>query len=188
MALPTPNTTIPFTEADYLSLPDGGPRYELIEGELELAPAPNRRHQEISANLEFLIRLYLQSHPIGKLYDAPFDLYLTDLDVLQPDLAFFGSARAGILSARGAEGGPDLVVEILSPASQSRDRGAKQKVYTRCGVTEYWIADPGAETIEVYRLQEDPANPVAVVRNDGGFLESALLPGLRLPLAKVFAD
>ena len=64
------------TVDDYRALPETGPRYQLIEGDLYMAPAPNRFHQDISRNLQFELHTYLKTNPIGKLYDAPLDVYL----------------------------------------------------------------------------------------------------------------
>ncbi len=74
------------TVENYKILPETGPRYQLIEGDLYMAPAPNRYHQDISRNLEYILLDYLEEHPIGKLYDAPFDVYLDDYNVFQPDI------------------------------------------------------------------------------------------------------
>src|SRR5271165_4083583 len=74
------------TVAEYKNLPETGPRYQLIEGDLYMAPAPNRFHQDISRNLQGALDRYLETNPIGILYNAPFDVYLTSIDVFQPDL------------------------------------------------------------------------------------------------------
>jgi hypothetical protein len=74
----------PLTVENYKLLPETGPRYQLIQGDLYMAPAPNRFHQEISRNLEFELQGYLKRNPIGKLFDAPFDVYLDEINVFQP--------------------------------------------------------------------------------------------------------
>ena len=76
----------PLTKFDYWQLPETGPRYQLINGDLYMAPAPNRFHQDISRTIEFEILKYLEREPRGIIYDAPFDVILTDLNVFQPDL------------------------------------------------------------------------------------------------------
>jgi hypothetical protein len=111
----------PLTVAEYRNLPETGPRYQLIEGDLYTAPAPSRFHQDISRNLEVMLANYLSEHPIGVLYDAPFDVYLTDIDVFQPDLLIVLNENRGILTDAGAEGAPDLVVEVLSPKTRQLD-------------------------------------------------------------------
>jgi Uma2 family endonuclease len=116
---------------DYRSLPETGRRYQLIEGHLHMAPAPDRFHQDISFNLEFILAKYLETHPLGKVYDAPFDVYLTEHDVVQPDLVFVARAHYSILTEAGAEGAPDLVIEILSAQTAHLDRQLKLRVYAR---------------------------------------------------------
>jgi Uma2 family endonuclease len=176
-----------FTVEDYTSLPETGPRYQLVEGDLIVAPAPNRYHQQISGNLEFLLRAYLKEHPIGKIYDAPFDVYLDDVNVFQPDILFVSKERHGILTDRGAEGAPDLVVEILSPSSARLDLDRKKKVYARHGVTEFWAISPETRQVQIYRLQEQVERPVAIHERIDTF-ESVLFPGLKIDAGEVFAE
>ncbi|MEP6956748.1 MAG: Uma2 family endonuclease, partial [Chthoniobacterales bacterium] len=103
------------TVENYKILPETGPRYQLIEGDLYMAPAPNRYHQEIAVNLEYILRGYIEKNPVGKLYHAPFDVYLDDYNVFQPDVLVVLNEQLSILTDAGAEGAPDFVVEILSP-------------------------------------------------------------------------
>ena len=174
------------TVENYKILPETGPRYQLIEGDLYMAPAPNRYHQDISRNLEYILLDYLEEHPIGKLYHAPFDVYLDEYDVFQPDIIFVSNARLTILTDAGAEGAPDFVVEILSPKTARLDRANKRRVYARTGVQELWIIAPEPRTIEVYLLPQDAAAPY-MVHGDQARFESALFPGLQFDAAKIFA-
>jgi Uma2 family endonuclease len=176
-----------FTAEDYRNLPETGPRYQLVEGDLIVSPAPNRYHQDISRNLEFILCAYLKEHPIGKLYHAPFDVYLDEHNVFQPDILFVSKERFGILIPQGAEGAPDLIVEILSPSSARLDLDQKKKIYARHGVTELWIVVPETRQVQVYRLQENPARPSAIYERTDVF-ESPLLPGLRIHAAEIFAE
>jgi Uma2 family endonuclease len=173
------------TVDDYRAMPETGPRYQLIEGELITAPTPNRYHQDISRNLTFLLLKYLERRPVGKLYHAPFDVVLTEYNVFQPDILFITKDRLAILTEAGAEGAPDLVIEILSPRTAVIDKDTKRKVYAREGVEELWIIDPQQKTIAVFRLQEDPAEPASVhgLRDTFG---SACLPGLKLRAKDIF--
>ncbi len=111
----------PLTVEDYRSLPETGPRYQLIEGDLYMAPVPNRFHQEISRNLQFKLHAYLRQTGIGKLFNAPFDVYLDETNVFQPDLLVVLNDRLGTLTEAGAEGPPNFVVEILSPKTRRLD-------------------------------------------------------------------
>jgi Uma2 family endonuclease len=150
-----------------------------------MGPAPNRYHQDISRNLEYLLLRYLEEHPIGKIYDAPFDVYLGDINVVQPDVLFFRNERLAHLTDAGAEGAPDLAVEILSKRNAKLDRGPKKEVYARFGVEELWLIDPDTGEVEVYRLQEDAEVPKFTLRKNQT-LTTPLFPGLAIPLEKVF--
>jgi Uma2 family endonuclease len=175
------------TVENYKILPETGPRYQLIEGDLYMAPAPNRFHQDISRNLEYMLLKYLEEHPIGKIYDAPFDVYLDDYNVFQPDLVVVLKDRLSILTEAGAEGAPDFVVEILSPKTARLDRDNKRRVYATSGVRELWIIAPEKRQIEVYLLQENATAPAATYGEQERF-ESRLFPGLTFEAAKIFAQ
>ena len=175
------------TVSDYEALPETGPRYQLVEGELIMTPAPDRYHQEISGRIEFLLRKYLEDHPIGKLYDAPFDVYLSETNVFQPDILFIAKKRLAILSRRGAEGAPNLVVEILSPRTAGIDTGAKKKMYAQSGAGELWIVDPETKQVQIYELKIDPEFPKAAYR-EGEQFSSPLFPGLEIDVAEIFRE
>jgi len=171
------------TRRDYLELPEDGPRYQLIQGELFMAPAPNRFHQHISGNIEYALRRYLEDHPIGLLYDAPFDVTLTDINVFQPDILFVSNERKSLFDQHGLEGPPDLVIEILSPGTAKLDLDPKRKVYAQTGVQELWIVDPQVPEFRLFRLQENAESPFATLQA-GAFLESPIFPGLQLDIGK----
>src|SRR5215207_10945372 len=90
----------PLTVEDYRLLPETGPRYQLVEGDFFMAPAPNRYHQDILRNLFGMLFKYLEKHPIGIIYCAPFDVFLDEVNVHQPDLIFV-SKKNDILTAAG---------------------------------------------------------------------------------------
>ena len=150
-----------------------------------MAPAPNRFHQDISRTIEFEILKYLEREPRGIIYDAPFDVILSDLNVFQPDLAFFSRERRNVLTDKGAEGAPDLVVEILSASTPRLDIDQKRVVYARTGVSELWIVDPDHFEIQVFDLRVDPNLPAVTLRHND-LLRSRFLPGFELPVSTVF--
>ena len=176
----------PMTVHDYLLLPDAGPRFQLVDGEFHMAPAPNTYHQIISQNLEWILQRYLDKNPIGRIFHAPFDVYLSDIDVFQPDICFFSKEQHNYLDERGATSAPWLVVEILSPSSRRLDTGPKREVYARCGSRELWLIDPDKRELAVYLLREDAERPARLVTEKESFT-SALLPGLEISLGKVLA-
>lgn len=142
-----------------------------------MAPAPNRFHQDISRNLEVILANYLSANPIGVLYDAPFDVYLSEIDVFQPDLLVVLNENRGILTDAGAEGPPDLVVEILSARTRQLDLVQKKRVYARIGIKELWIIDPDQKEVAVYRFDQDTTDPVTKIGGQAA-ASSPLLPGL----------
>lgn len=175
------------TVENYKILPETGPRYQLIEGRLYMAPAPNRYHQDISRNLEYILLEYLEDSPIGTLYHAPFDVYLDDHNVFQPDILVVLNERLSILTNAGAEGAPDFIVEILSPKTARLDRKNKSRVYASSGVRELWIIAPEIRQIEIYLLEKDADNPEAT-HGEAEQFESALFPGLRFDAARIFVQ
>lgn len=150
-----------------------------------MSPAPNRFHQRIVVNLVHLIQSFLDDHPIGEVYVSPFDVYLTENDAYQPDVLYVSNANKGILTDQGAEGAPDLAIEVLSRKTSFLDLGSKRDVYARTGVIELWIADPETLTVALYRLQEDRDTPAATYDLQAEF-SSSLLPGLIVRVADVF--
>jgi Uma2 family endonuclease len=150
-----PEGKIILTYEDYVLLPNDGKRYEILEGELTVTPAPSTKHQTASVNLLVLLSQYIKERDLGKLFHAPIDLILESTSVLQPDLLFVSKARQHIITERAIEGAPDLVIEILSPTTSRTDRVTKAQIYARYGVPAYWIVDPEREAIEIYLLEID---------------------------------
>ena len=175
----------PLTVSDYLELPEGPPFYQLIEGEIAMSPAPNRPHQHILRNITFLLLKHVEDRRLGEIYFAPCDVYLTDINVFQPDLMFISNARKSILSQRGIEGAPELIVEILSPKTARLDKGLKRDVYARTGVEELWIVDPDAKEVLVYHLADSAESPAGTYSGRQKF-SSLVLPGLQISVPKVF--
>ena len=175
----------PLTVEDYRSLPETGPRYQLIEGDLIMAPAPNRFHQDISLNIVLLLGGHLAKHAIGKLYEAPFDVYFDQINVCQPDIVFFSKANEHRLTDAGAEGAPDFIVEILSAKTAFLDKKSKRRIYARSGVNELWLVDPDTKTVHVYFLQKNPETP-AVSYSARQTFTSPHFPGLKISGKTVF--
>ena len=179
-----------WTYRDLVALPDDRLRHELIDGEHVVTPSPAIPHQVILWNLTELLAPYLRAKAIGTALAGPVDVKFSPSTVLVPDLVYFTADRfARVVNEKHATAAPDLVVEILSPGTRRRDRGRKRAVYDREGVQEYWIVDPGAQSITTLRRPRAGAglSDVTTLTVDaGGVLESPLFPGLRLPLRDVF--
>ncbi|HEV8396291.1 MAG TPA: Uma2 family endonuclease [Vicinamibacterales bacterium] len=178
------------TYDDYVHFPDDGLRHELIDGEHFVTPTPIRKHQAVCGNLFGMIWSYLREHPFGRVFAAPFDVILSNFDVVEPDLLFLTNERLGAISTTPwVKGAPSLVVEIGSPSTRKRDATIKRRLYERFGVDEYWIVDPELDSIDVYRLTDGRYQRTAQLSLEAGdVLTTSLLPGLMLPLSTIFED
>jgi Uma2 family endonuclease len=137
-----------FTFADYRSWTDEG-RWEIINGEaFAMTPAPSLKHQEVVSN--FHIRL--KTDPQNRCYTAisPTDVVLDDFNIVQPDV--FVVCDKSKLKETHVQGAPDLIIEVLSKATQLKDKREKKTLYERSGVLEYLIVNPEDEMVERYRL------------------------------------
>ena len=181
---------VKLTYDDYVLFPEDGMRHELIDGEHYVTPTPKRKHQAIAMNLSGMIWSYLQQHPIGRIFSAPFDVILSHFDVVEPDLLYLSRERmAEIETTPWVKGAPNLVVEIGSESTRKRDETVKLRLYDRFGVSEYWVVDPWVDAVRVYRRVDDRFERALELSGQGGdTLTTPLLPGLELPLAKIFED
>lgn len=143
------------TYEDYYAL-DDGKRYELIEGELFMSPAPIPRHQKIIERLIILIDRHIENNSVGgELYISPVDVILADDEVVQPDLLYISQNRLHIIKERGIFGVPDLCIEIVSPNSEKRDMVEKVDIYHRYGVQEYIAVDYEAKKVYQFLADDD---------------------------------
>ncbi len=177
-----------WTYAEYLKLDDDR-RYEIIAGELVMAPAPSIGHQLASSSLFFRMFGYAKRHhQLGKLFHAPIDVILSPSVVVQPDLVFISNERSSICQERGVFGAPDLVVEIISPGSLARDRHSKLKLYRKHGVKEYWLVDPSSQSVEVLVLNEEGEYDLHSSASGGrGRVKSLVLAGFGVTLGAIFS-
>ena len=176
---------VKFTYQDYQHTPEDQ-RYELLDGELIMAPAPNLGHQQISVSLGARLYTFVQKQDLGKVFHAPCDVVLSNTDVVQPDLLFVSHERAHLLlGGANVLGAPDLVVEILSPSTAGRDRTLKRSLYAKHGVQEYWLVDPDARTVTVLWLDEG-AFEVVGLYGEGQTLTSPTLAGFAAGLNEIF--
>ena len=192
-----------FTYKEYCSWPDDE-RWELICGvAYDMSPAPSSRHQRISGELYFQIKSFLNRRKC-EVFSAPFDIMLPVYPVIdenkidsivQPDISVICDPEKII--EKGCMGAPDLIVEILSPATSKKDLNEKFQLYEKHGVKEYWIVDPGNKYIQVFHLQTEGENPG---KYDGGTLippahrwedkntvaESVVLKGFQVDVNELF--
>jgi Uma2 family endonuclease len=182
------NPGVKLTYDDFVLFPDDGKRHELIDGEHYVTPSPNRKHQKVSGNLHLLIGMWLEEHPVGQIYYAPFDVIFSMFDVVEPDLLYMSNERAArVLTDANVKGAPELVVEIGSEGTRGRDETIKRRLYERSGVAEYWIVDPEIDVVRVYRRGANSfGRPLELSAEADDTLTTPLLPGLSLPLSRIF--
>jgi Uma2 family endonuclease len=184
----TSSPAVKLTYEDLVLFPDDGRRHELIDGEHCVTPSPNTKHQQLVGTLYWMIRSHLEAQPIGQVFLAPYDVILSEFDVVEPDLLYLSNERAKeVVTPLHARGVPELVIEIASKGTRKRDETIKRRLYERCGVSEYWIVDPEIDVIRVYRRGGNTfERPAELSREAGDVLTTSLLPGLAMPLAQVF--
>ncbi len=142
------------TYDEFARLPDDGDRYEVIDGEVRVTPAPSPAHQHVLLRLSLALHGFVEDQALGVVLPGV-DLLFVEGTLLCPDLLFVpNDGRAGITS-RGVETTPGLVVEIVSPSSRATDRVLKPQRYRDFGVPEYWVVDPDARVVQVWRFGED---------------------------------
>ena len=174
------------TVQDYFDLdaPEGE-RYELINGELIMAAAPNEAHQIAGLELGSRMNTFAKANALGQVIIAPFDVLLSDTDVVQPDILFVSNERAHIRTPANVRGAPDLVVEILSPSSSSRDWREKFDLYSKHGVKEYWIIDPINRVIWLMLLRRGELE-IAGTYGEGDTVSSTALAGFSVKVDDLF--
>ena len=181
-----PPGKILLTYDDYCLLPNDRNRYEILDGELSVTPAPATKHQTALGNLYRFLANYVVANQVGKLFIAPTDLILASTTVVQPDLIFIGNDRRHIVTERAIEGPPTLVIEILSPTTHRIDRVTKAQLYAKHNVPNYWLIDPDQRTLEAYELVLDHYDLAASARDADVFAPS-LFPGLSIQLSDLWA-
>jgi Uma2 family endonuclease len=181
-----------YTYADYLKW-TFDEAVELIKGKIfRMSPAPSRYHQRVSNNLFLCIGVFLRKKKC-QVYTAPFDVRMKrkgakddeTFDVVQPDICVICDPSK--LDAKGCNGAPDWVVEILSPGNSNKEKRFKFELYQEAGVKEYWIVEPEYKSLEVYVLQGDKFVGLAPYI-DEDVVSPTIFPDLKIDLKEVFED
>jgi len=184
-----------YTFADYLTWMDDK-RRELIDGFINLmTPAPLRIHQEIAANLYLEIGNQLSDNPC-KAYFAPFDVRLPNnpneisdeqvYTVVQPDISIICDLTK--LDKKGCVGPPDLIVEIISPATAKHDIEDKYRLYEKHGVKEYWIVYPESKSVSVFLLDSSGKYQIVGMYADDTKVKVNIFDNVTIDLKEVFKD
>ena len=162
------NSETKLTYEDYVLLPEDGKIHEIIDGEHCMTPAPDTYHQTLSRRIQYQLYEQIEERGLGFVFDAPTDVQLSEIDIVQPDLLVILANRKSMIAPKKIIGPPDLIVEILSESTGSKDRRLKRDLYQKARVPEYWLVDPESQQVEVYRLR-------------GGLYESAGSYGEEIP-------
>jgi len=181
MGMPVHNTK--WTADMVRALPDDGMRYELLDGELLVSPAPSLAHQEVLQRLFLLIQSYVERYSIGWTYLSPADIELSPNRIAQPDLFVVPNVGRGKPGTWADVKSLLLAVAVLSPSTASTDRLKKRPWYQEEGVNEYWIVDIESRLVERWRPEDDRPEVISDV------LEWQPQPTcelLRIGLANVF--
>ena len=174
------------TYADYLEGPETKERKEIVDGVLIMFAAPTLNHQTLLNRVFVPSYLFVSQRELGQIWCAPVDVIVQQepLRARQPDIVFVSNERSEILGER-IEGGPDLVVEILSPSNNRTYISEKLADYARINVRECWLVSLRTRTVEILRLEAGEWQR-AYIRGVGERIESAVLPGLELEIAGIF--
>ncbi|MEW6096509.1 MAG: Uma2 family endonuclease [bacterium] len=161
-------------------------RYEVIGGRLIMTPAPIPYHQRISRKLERILEDFVIDNDLGEVFDAPCDVVLSDTDVVQPDIFFIAKDKAHIITDTYINGAPDLIIEILSPTSTSKDTVIKKRLYLKSKIKEYWIVDPLEKEIQIWHIKGDLYRLIGNYKEKDDIVKSELLKGLKFTLKEIF--
>ncbi len=184
------------TWADYLQEPKSMERREIVDGEVVMSAAPTLYHQTNSGGVYRPLHRFVSENRLGGVWYAPVDVVVDQetLRVRQPDIVFVSNERSDILGDR-INGGPDLVVEILSPSNSKTYMEEKLADYAAINVRECWLVSGEARTVEVLRLAGPNSSKPdsgkmewrrAYIRGSGERIDSVVLPGLDLDIAEIF--
>ena len=181
-----------YTVEQYLTWPEDGPRYELIDGVPFELNAPDVEHQQLVGGLHYELEHYQRERIKNGGGDgascmilfAPVDVILSDITVLQPDLIVV--CNPSIIVNGRVRGAPDLVVEVLSPSTAARDKKQKRRLYQAAGVQQYLVIDPTYRCAELYIRGSDGRYAAPEVLDAGDVLTLQVAPDFTLTLSDIF--
>ena len=153
------------------SLPEGT-LCQLINNNLVMSPALSDGHQKILMKISSKLFYYADTHQLGEVRVAPYDVYFNKRNIYQPDIVFIANANLKNIQEKGLFGAPDLVIEILSPKTAKYDLEDKKDVYERYGVKEYWAVDPISKQVYFFKLAD---NEYLEVETENGIIRSLVL-------------
>ncbi|HLM98925.1 MAG TPA: Uma2 family endonuclease [Bryobacteraceae bacterium] len=176
-------TLVSVEEFDRLEEPDEL-SYELDEGELVVMTKPRPLHNRVVANLDFELRTYLKTHPVGEVFN-PDNLFVLGPNIKRaPDVSFLRAERAKQIDADAdIPGAPDLAIEVLSPSDTASAMRRKIRQYFSAGAQCVWVVYPETREVEVWREASRPQ----IVLQETDLLEAPdLLTGFSLSVGALF--
>ncbi len=174
-----------WTYEDYAALPDDGRRYEIVNGVLVMAPAPDTGHQSIVVRLSHYLFVHVELAGLGRVFSGPVDVELGPKNVYQPDLVVLLNAHLERVAEKKISGAPDLAVEIASPSTAAYDRLTKYERYAHAGITEYWIVKSVTRTVEVLVLEHGEYRSLGIFSGQQT-LPSHIVPNLPVHVEQFF--
>ncbi|MBF0538441.1 MAG: Uma2 family endonuclease [Nitrospirae bacterium] len=160
---------------------------EIINGVEVMGPSPFRKHQNISMRIVRRIILHLENKKLGTVYYSPLDVILEERQQkLQPDILFIRKENMAI-AQDFIRGVPDMVCEIVSKGSYTKDTVTKRDIYEKFKVSEFWIVIPELETIEVFTIEGDKYKLFSTAEGEG-VVKSQVIEGLEVDVNDVFGD
>jgi Uma2 family endonuclease len=185
MAMPVHVPDHDWTVERALALPEDGNRYEVLDGELFVTPAPTWRHQSVLEALHARLRAYVTEHRLGWTRFSPADIVFSPRRLLQPDLFVVPWKDGGPPRTWADVRSLLLAVEVLSPSTARADRHRKRLLYQNEGVSEYWIVDGDARLVERWRPGDE--RPEMII-GSLTWRPRAELPPFELPLDAFFDE
>ena len=175
-----------WTYEDYVSLPEDGNHYEIVNGVLYMAPSPTGEHQDAILEIAAYLRAYVKLPQLGLVRVAPFDVRLSPTQVFQPDVLVVLNKHRDRIQKRFILGAPDLAIEIASPSTANIDRREKLDAYARSGVPEYWLVDADAHTVEVLMLENRTYRSLGLFEGEDT-LPTKIVPNFPVQVQQFFA-
>ncbi len=182
---PTPVGRTDWTAEMARALPDDGKRYEVLDGELFVTPAPSADHQEALTVLFRILDPYVRQHRVGHVWWSPADIEFSPRRLVQPDLFVAPLIEGKRPRKWGDIHGLVLAVETLSPSTARADRKVKSRIYMEEDVGEYWIVDLDARVFERWRMGE---NRPEILSESLGWQPQVDAPPLTIDLVAYFAE
>lgn len=183
-AVPQPELRMTYEE--FLNWVDEDTLAEWVDGKVMMASPASVRHQLVAKFLLKLVDTFVEMHTLGMVLPPPMQMKLATSG-REPDLLFITTEHRDRLKKTRLEGPADLVVEVISPESFSRDRGEKYSEYEAAGIPEYWLIDPDREVAELYQL--DARGRYQVIAADASDIyRSRVLPGFWLRVEWLWQD